>query len=61
VVSRALTMVGSMLVFFSCCRNDGLWKATHAGSVLEMTRSHSSISSGVSLNNCVLVRPMGTW
>jgi hypothetical protein len=26
-----------------------LWKATHAGKVLEMTRSHSCINSGVSL------------
>jgi hypothetical protein len=33
----------------SCCRKEGLWKATHAGSVLEMTRSHSCINSGVSL------------
>lgn len=40
---------GSSDAFFSCWMNDGLWKATHAGYVLEMTRSHSWMSSGVSL------------
>lgn len=49
VVSKALTMVGSKVALRSCCRNDGLWKAIHAGRVFEMTRSHSCISSGVSL------------
>ena len=42
-------MAGSSIVFLSCCKNDGLWKATQAGSVLLMTISHSSMSSGVSL------------
>lgn len=50
VVSRALTMVASMVLFFNCWTNDGLWKATTAGSVLEMTRSHSWINSGLSLD-----------
>lgn len=49
VVRSALTMAGSSMVFLSCCKNDGLWKATQAGSVLLMTISHSSMSSGVSL------------
>lgn len=49
VVSKALTIVGSKVALRSCCRNDGLWKAMHAGKVFEMTRSHSCISSGVSL------------
>lgn len=49
VVSNALTMVGSMEAFLSCWRKDGLWKATHAGNVFEMTRSPSCINSGVSL------------
>ena len=49
VVSRALTMLHSSVVLLSCCRKDGLWNATQAGSVLEMTRSHSAMSSGVSL------------
>lgn len=40
---------GSREAFLSCWMNEGLWKATQAGYVLEMTRSHSWISSGVSL------------
>jgi len=42
-------MLHSSVAPLSCWRNEGLWKATHAGSVLEMTRSHSAMSSGVSL------------
>lgn len=41
--------MGSSEALLSCCTNDGLWKATQAGNVLETTRSHSAMSSGVSL------------
>ena len=44
-------MVGSIEVFFNCWRNEGLWNATQAGRVLEMTRSHSAMVSGVSLRS----------
>lgn len=47
--SRPLTMLESRVPFLSFVRKDGLWKATHDGSVLLMTLSHSRASSGVSL------------
>lgn len=43
------TRVDSRVPLLSCCTKLGLWKATQAGYVLEMTRSHSAMSSGVSL------------
>lgn len=49
VVNSALTMVGSIEAFLSATKKVGLWKATQAGRVLLMTRSHSVMSSGVSL------------
>lgn len=49
MVNKAFTIVGSSAAFFSCWRKDGLWKATQAGKVLVITRSHSCIKSGESL------------
>lgn len=45
----ALTMTLSTALFLSCWMKDGLWKATHAGMTLLMTRSHWSSISGPSL------------